>query len=1703
VGKRLFAWLMIIALALPALPAGATAEANVADALYVSPSGSDEAGDGTLSQPYRTIGKVRDVVRERISGGMSSDMTVYLRGGDYPIDAPIGFNEQDSGRDGYKVVYTNYPGERPVINGGARVEGWQPHDGNIYKASVGTSWTFNELFENDVRSAIARHPNEDYNRVSGMVTADSYNKFKFRQGDIPAIADQSQLIVNIWPGGPNGEWNWFNINKKIDGIDYANRIVSIRQLNFYPLGVGSRYYIAGALELLDRPGEFFLDKATGTLYYWPKALPIESQEIVAPRTKTLVEFKGTSRATPVQHIEMSGIVFKFSDSDEEMGYEALRSGIHIENAEHIAIKNSLIEHIGGNGIKLANYAKNNTLYGNRVRETGHTGIVLKYSGSPTSQYWNYGNTVSNNEIYLTGRTIKGAMGIDMYESGGNTISHNLIYETPGTAINLKGHASYAERVGKTIDGIPVTGENYKQFTATRYNRIEFNDLTVSSRQTQDDGFIHTFWIGPGNAFHNNIFHDSTVHYSFGEGIYVDDESEGTILTNNVIYNLASGDGKMESPIFAKSQDLVIRNNIIANNARIRSADISLIHNASGGALETKRATVEHNITYNSSNQVYATNAWSEELIGASDGNVFYHPSGEYHFSGYPVQNLEEWKSLYAQHDQYTVTADPLFVDPANHDYRLKPNSPALARGFEPVDLASPGLKADFPFGDANDTLAKVFVAVGDEDTAARLSAGESAQLEVAARSAKGYLLDLSGASVTYRSSDKKVASVNADGIVTGERAGTAVITVTVSRGGIEKSTPFYIQVGDAFGGLDFLEGTRTGYAVGQKYALKVAATSTSGSFLPLAPGSVAYASSDPSVVSISDSGVVTAAGTGTATITASATIDGVTKTASRIVEVKDRILNRIVPTIGDATLEIGQQTQIQVSGSMTDGSPLAPGEATIAYVSEHPSVVAVDANGVATAVAPGTTKVKVIAAHDGVVKSMTVGVGVLTDVTGISTVPPWQVSTYHSGSSTSVSEVAMEGNEIRVQSSGATVWGAFDDLTYVWQEIPYAEKVTMTATLSRFVAEDPAAVAGLMFRSADAQVSDNVTLRIHARGETAVSTRQGTKDGYVTGFSKLPLNRQGLTVKLERDGTNVRAYYQDGGQWYVFADLHNIELGAGMLAGLVVSGDEGPNDLVEAIFTDVSIAAQDPPPPYAKLVGTPFGLNPGGQPGSERNKAFDGDESSFFVGDYTGIDLGADGASAVDLVRFLPRAGFAEKMAGGVFQGSNASPEDGYEDLYVVPAGTVDGWNEAILPEGAAAYRYLRYVGPEGSHSNVAEIEFYRSNLPETDTEAPTAPTNVAAEGITDTSISLRWTASADNDEVAGYDVYIDGAKANEELLSDVSYIATDLTENTEYVFTVKARDVSGNESEASAPLVAKTKAAVVRTELLTNGGFESGNLTGWGNWGNARVVGTSALEGTYAAQVGTAAGGFAQEIRAGFKPGDIVRLSAAAMVDAAAGTVSAAVKFKNASNQDVGPGAELIFSGAAYATKSIDAAVPAGTAYIQVYVWKNAASGYVHMDQMSLLNMTPPDQQPEAIDLMANGSFESGTLSGWGNWGNAQVVNEGAHEGAYAAKVGAAAGGFAQEIRTGFAAGDSVRLVVSALADASAGTVSVGLKFKNASNQDVTSGAELIFNQAAYAEKNVELTVPEGTAYIQVYVWKNASTGFAYADGFKLLKKL
>ncbi|NUR58514.1 MAG: right-handed parallel beta-helix repeat-containing protein, partial [Catenulispora sp.] len=114
---------LMTSLKTPALAAAATQATY-----YVAPGGSD-ANPGTITAPFATLQHARDVVRT-VDGTMTGDIYVYLRGGNYPIGSTIDFTSADSGTNGHQIVYSAYPGETPVLNGGVQVTGWTQHSGN-------------------------------------------------------------------------------------------------------------------------------------------------------------------------------------------------------------------------------------------------------------------------------------------------------------------------------------------------------------------------------------------------------------------------------------------------------------------------------------------------------------------------------------------------------------------------------------------------------------------------------------------------------------------------------------------------------------------------------------------------------------------------------------------------------------------------------------------------------------------------------------------------------------------------------------------------------------------------------------------------------------------------------------------------------------------------------------------------------------------------------------------------------------------------------------------------------------------------------------------------------------------------------------------------------------------------------------------------------------------------------------------------------------------------------------------------------------------------------------------------------------------------------------------------------------------------------------------------------------------------------------
>lgn len=120
----------------------------------------------------------------------------------------------------------------------------------------------------------------------------------------------------------------------------------------------------------------------------------------------------------------------------------------------------------------------------------------------------------------------------------------------------------------------------------------------------------------------------------------------------------------------------------------------------------------------------------------------------------------------------------------------------------------------------------------------------------------------------------------------------------------------------------------------------------------------------------------------------------------------------------------------------------------------------------------------------------------------------------------------------------------------------------------------------------------------------------------------------------------------------------------------------------------------------------------------------------------------------------------------------------------------------------ARVYAILRGAGANGSGSVI--VDDMRFSMEEQgDIQAPSAPTNLISTGKTDTTAGLSWTESTDNVGVAGYEIYRNGVKIATSTTN--SFTDTGLTEETSYLYAVRAFDAANNLSSESNEITVTT----------------------------------------------------------------------------------------------------------------------------------------------------------------------------------------------------------------------------------------------------------------------------------------------------------
>lgn len=551
-------------------PYSLTAEASgVQKEIYVSPTGDDKAGNGSPQKPYASLERAKTEV-QKINSDMTGDIYVYLAGGEYYLDKTVEFGPEDSGTNGYQIVYASQDGV-----GGARLIGGRPVDnsgwelvqrsgttdsdlpaeaeGHVYKTNVGTDQSFNTLYVNDRRATQARYPNLDqYQGFTAALTPYLFTEgggmhdLKWKEGDLPQTVIDGlsnaeargdlDASIYMWDGG---YWDWMTDTIPLKGIVPGQRRLNYKDEDIdpngsaryrpkYSTGSNARYFLQGNLVLLDQEGEYYYNKTTGDLYYYP-AGNIEDQQVIIPLVKEVIRAEGEDRDSKVCNLTFRKIEMKDTESTDwyAYGWNAKDTGaalgywpneskgstqpsyceqreqndfrygvMTLKNTDSIRIEECHLTNSGMFGIAMYDANTNASVENCLIDYTGHGGINMDggypgLAGDENGDGYARDNSVKNVLIHDIGELIGQASGLTVQQVSHSTFSNIEVYNSPRRGIFTTGGTS-REKNGADKD------YDAMKHLYTHSNRYEYCYIHDCQQDGGDDGAFFGCMLFHGN-----------------------------------------------------------------------------------------------------------------------------------------------------------------------------------------------------------------------------------------------------------------------------------------------------------------------------------------------------------------------------------------------------------------------------------------------------------------------------------------------------------------------------------------------------------------------------------------------------------------------------------------------------------------------------------------------------------------------------------------------------------------------------------------------------------------------------------------------------------------------------------------------------------------------------------------------------------------------------------------------------------------------------------------------------------------------------------------------------------------------------------------------------------------------------------------------------------------------------------------------------
>jgi len=663
--------------------------------IYVSPTGNDRNQGFEKNEPLANLQQALDVwAGIKKSGKTDAPVNIFLEGGTYRVEKPVTITPENCGTPNSPINIRCLDGKKAIFDGSKKISGWKKYKNNIWMAPVpeakSGTWNFNQLYVNGKAKVLARYPNEGFYIVTGFPDGGEeidYHKackrFEFKKGDInPAWKNMKDIRVIVYHF-------WTDTHLVIDTIDSKTNIVTFKyeadkRFTDDFSNEGARYIVENVFEGLDTPGEWFLDRHKGIVYYIPMAgEDMTTAEIKAPVSKEFLRLVGNPLSNKVEHVTIQNIAFEYSnfilpenDANDNQASVTIPASVTAKGASNIEITNCSFSHLGNFAFDIQSGCSNIKVTNNTLHYLAAG--AFKINGGterdhPLERTKNI--IISDNEIGHYGQSYPSAVGILLRNAEGCYIGHNHIYDGWYTGISIGWEWGYQQSI-------------------SRNNIIEYNYIhNIGQGLLSDMGGIYTLGVSPGTVIRNNLIHDVESNKYGGWGIYNDEGSTHILIENNIVYNT-----KYAAYDIHYAKELTVRNNIFA---------LGRLEELNRGKMEPHQSVYfTNNIVYWKTLKDPFTGNWKDEPFVfhqnpnsakqptftktfTSDYNIFFNPL---------IPNVEgitfngkSWSDWHKSgNDTNSLYTDPMFVNPEKFDFTLNPESPAFKLGFHNIDMKEVG-----------------------------------------------------------------------------------------------------------------------------------------------------------------------------------------------------------------------------------------------------------------------------------------------------------------------------------------------------------------------------------------------------------------------------------------------------------------------------------------------------------------------------------------------------------------------------------------------------------------------------------------------------------------------------------------------------------------------------------------------------------------------------------------------------------------------------------------------------------------------------------------------------------------------------------------------------------------------------------------------------------------------------------------------------